>query len=56
MDETYVKVNERSAYLYQALDHPGHTIDFYLSSRPNTKSAYCFLGKILNNMKTWQIP
>ncbi len=27
-----------------------------LSSRRNTKSAYCFLGKILNNVKEWQIP
>ena len=33
----------------------GYTIDFYLSSRRNTKSAYCFLGKILNNLKKWLI-
>ena len=58
IDETYVKVNGRWSYLYRAVDQRGDTIDFYLSSRRNTKSAYCFLGKILNNVKksmqTWQ--
>ncbi|WP_206422965.1 aminotransferase class I/II-fold pyridoxal phosphate-dependent enzyme, partial [Escherichia coli] len=28
----------------------------YLSSRRNSKAAYRFLGKILNNVKKWQIP
>ena len=56
MDETYVKVNGRWVYLYRAVDQRGHTIDFYLSSRSNTKAAYCFLGKILNNVKQGQIP
>ncbi|MHB7273186.1 DDE-type integrase/transposase/recombinase, partial [Klebsiella pneumoniae] len=31
-------------------------VDFYLSSRRNSKAAYRFLGKILNNVKKWQIP
>lgn len=31
-------------------------MDFYLSPRRNTKAAYRFLGKILNNVKRWQIP
>jgi IS6 family transposase len=35
---------------------PGRTVDFYLSSRRNSKAAYRFLGKILNNVKKWQIP
>ncbi len=33
MDETYVKVNGRWAYLYRAVDSRGRTVDFYLSSR-----------------------
>ncbi|ENU79105.1 hypothetical protein F975_03075 [Acinetobacter sp. ANC 3789] len=49
-------MNGRWSYLYRAVDQHGYTIDFYLSSRRNTKSAYCFLGKILNNVKKWQIP
>ncbi len=46
MDETYVKVNGRWAYLYRAVDSRGRTVDFYLSSRRNSKAAYRFLGKI----------
>jgi|GEM_PF-3047842 len=55
MDETYVKVNGRWAYLYRAVDSRGRTVDFYLSSRRNrpsgSEAAYRFLGKILNNVK-----
>ncbi len=50
------KVNGRWAYLYRAVDSRGRTVDFYLSSRRNSKAAYRFLGKILNNVKKWQIP
>ena len=39
MDETYVKVNGRWAYLYRAVDSRGRTVDFYLSSRRNSKAA-----------------
>ena len=54
MDETYVKVNGRWAYLYRAADSRGRTVDFISSCR-NSKAAYRFL-KILNNVKKWQIP
>ncbi len=50
-----MKVNGRWAYLYRAVDSRGRTVDFYLSRR-NSKAAYRFLGKILNNVKKWQIP
>nr|QTX14583.1 Mobile element protein [Klebsiella pneumoniae] len=43
--KTYVKVNGRWAYLYRAVDSRGRTVDFYLSSRRNSKAAYRFLGK-----------
>ncbi len=42
--------------MYRAVDNRGRTVDFYLSTRRNSKAAYRFLGKILNNVKTWQIP
>ena len=42
--ETYVQVNAQWSYLYRAVDQCGYIIDFYLSSRRNTKSAYFFLG------------
>ncbi|WP_410317553.1 DDE-type integrase/transposase/recombinase [Klebsiella pneumoniae] len=35
----------------RAVDSRGRTVDFYLSSRRNSKAAYRFLGKILNNVK-----
>ena len=37
IDETYVKVCGKWAYLYRAVDKFGNTIDFYLSSTRNTK-------------------
>ena len=56
LDETYVKVNGKWAYLYRAVDSRGCTVDFYLSSRRNTKAAYRFMGKLLKNTKRGQIP
>ena len=47
VDETYVKVRGKWAYLYRALDKFGNTIDFYLSATRNTKAAKRFLGKAL---------
>ena len=36
IDETYVKVRGKWAYLYRAVDKLGNTIDFYFSSTRNT--------------------
>ncbi|WP_285218454.1 DDE-type integrase/transposase/recombinase, partial [Klebsiella quasipneumoniae] len=33
----------------------GRTVDFYLSSRRNSKAAYRFLGKIIKQVKKWKI-
>lgn len=44
IDETYVKVRGKWAYLYRALDKYGNTIDFYLSPTRNTSAAKRFLG------------
>lgn len=56
IDETYVKVNGRWAYLYRAVDSVGHTLDFYLSPRRNSKAAYRFLTKLLRWRKPYQCP
>lgn len=56
IDETYVKVAGKWAYLYRALDKQGNTIDFYLSARRNAKAAQRFLGKALRGLKLWQMP
>lgn len=52
VDETYIKVCGKWAYLYRAVDKFGDTIDFYLSSTRNTKAATRFLGKALKGLKS----
>ena len=39
VDETYIKVRGKWAYLYRAVDKLGNTIDFYLSATRNTKAV-----------------
>jgi len=56
VDETYVKVRGKWAYLYRALDKFGNTIDFYLSATRNTRAAKRFLGKTLRGCKEWELP
>lgn len=56
VDETYVKVKGKWAYLYRAVDKDGDTIDFYLSATRNMKAAKRFLGKALNGLKEWEKP
>ena len=56
VDETYVKVRGKWAYLYRALDKFGNTIDFYLSATRNTRAAKRFLGKALRGCKEWELP
>ena len=51
VDETYVRVRGKWAYLYRAVDKFGDTIDFYLSATRNTKAAKRFLGKALRGWK-----
>jgi IS6 family transposase len=46
-----MKVNGRCSYLY-----PGSLRTVIFIFRRNSKAAYRFLGKILNNVKKWQIP
>ncbi|HHL2459875.1 TPA: IS6 family transposase [Yersinia enterocolitica] len=55
LDETYVRVSGKWFYLYRATDNRGHTIDFYLSPRCNTKAAYRFLSKTLRSLKPWEV-
>jgi transposase-like protein len=56
VDETYLKVKGKWAYLYRAVDKLGNTIDFYLSPTRNTKAAKRFLGKALKGLKDWEKP
>lgn len=47
LDETYVKIKGKSAYLYRAVDKEGHTIDFLLTPNRDRDAAETFLHKAI---------
>jgi len=47
MDETYIKIKGKNAYLYRAVDSKGKTIDFYVSERRTKGAAKRFFKKAL---------
>jgi transposase-like protein len=47
VDETYIKVKGRWAYLYRAVDSTGQTIDFLLSAKRDAAAAKRFFRKAL---------
>lgn len=47
MDETYVRVKGKWAYLYRAVDKFGKTLDFMLSRRRNRTAATKFFSRAL---------
>lgn len=48
MDETYVKIKGKWAYLYRAVDKEGHTIDFLLTPTRDRDAAEAFLHKAIH--------
>ena len=47
MDETYVRIRGKWAYLYRAVDKAGHTIDFLLTPTRDRDAAEAFLRKAI---------
>jgi putative transposase len=47
LDETYVKIKGKSAYLYRAVDRDGNTIDFLLTPTRDRDAAEAFLRKAI---------
>ena len=47
MDETYVKIKGKAAYLYRAVDKEGHTIDFLLTPTRDRDAAEAYLRKAI---------
>src|SRR5262245_19764951 len=47
MDETYVKIKGKWAYLYRAVDKEGRTIDFLLTPNRDRDAAEAFLRKAI---------
>src|SRR5882672_10609327 len=52
VDETYIKVKGRCAYLYRAVDSRGQTIDFLLSAKRDAEAAKRFFRKALGQPHT----
>src|SRR3954466_2499346 len=52
VDETYVKVKGRWAYLYRAMDSRGQTIDFLLSAKRDAEAAKRFFRKAFGQPHT----
>jgi transposase-like protein len=49
LDETYVKIKGKWAYLYRAVDKEGHTVDFLLTPHRDRDAAEAFLRKAIRN-------
>lgn len=49
LDETYVKIKGKWAYLYRAVDKAGHTIDFLLMPTRDRDAAEAFLYKAIRS-------
>jgi transposase-like protein len=49
LDETYVKIKGKWAYLYRAVDKEGHTIDFLLTPTRDRDAAEAFLRKAIRS-------
>jgi putative transposase len=47
MDESYIKVKGQWTYYYRAVDKQGQTIDFLLTATRDTKAAFRFLKKAI---------
>jgi transposase-like protein len=52
VDETYVRVKGRWAYLYRAVDSRGHTVDFLLATQRDAAAAKRFFRRALSQPHT----
>jgi len=48
MDETYIKIRGKDAYLFRAVDKAGNTVDFYVSEKRDTEAALAFFKKAID--------
>ena len=46
LDETYIMVPGQWKYLSRTVDKDGHTVDFLLTVKPNTKARLGFFARL----------
>jgi putative transposase len=51
LDETYVKIKGKWAYVYRAVDKEAHTIDFLLTPQRDRDAAEAFLRKAIRHQQ-----
>jgi DDE domain len=51
VDETYVKIKGRWAYLYRAVDKEGKTVDVLLRAKRDVAAAKVFFRRAFRNLK-----
>jgi transposase-like protein len=51
VDETYVKIRGKWAYLYRAVDRTGKTVDFRLSTRRDVAVCKAFFAKAMRSQR-----
>ena len=54
MDETYLKIKGKNAYLYRTVDSEGKTIDFFVSEHRDKDAAKKFFKKALKGTHNQQ--
>ena len=54
VDETYLKIKEKNAYLYRAVDSEGSTIDFFVSDFRDKDAAKKFFKEALKTRHSQQ--
>jgi transposase, IS6 family len=52
VDETYIKIKKQWYYLYRAVDSPGASLDFMLSTTRDAEAAEQFFRKVLDASHT----
>ncbi|MDT7597881.1 MAG: putative transposase, partial [Pseudonocardiales bacterium] len=51
LDEVFIKINDKTHYLWRAVDQHGTVLDILVTSRRNAKAATRFLRKLLKGLQ-----